>query len=366
MTNSEKTMREDFPKWYAEVSVGDDGSRREVRWQGVEKLVSNLAFGDLETLFQLSFGGRARPTPEQVSELYAPFSELDSGFDIADNEREVKILAGAALAALMDDVDLRLGDEAALGATTATIFGQRSADLPQDLAALGERAIRRRAESNRRRPSVSSVWDGAQIKVNVEKVSQKLSEPFDPNTVAEAIANLGTTVQAQLTLMVRRHGLAMGSLERFLEIQDEETEMLWWLMGEYSPSYSCPFVKVPSKARPLVFSMELADMTNLLPGPTSITALLSRTGLSAGQKITVKEAVNAVREDWLEERAPTKLSSPLMTPIHDAVKRRLETGEGDAWVAGWAAVTELPEDLKFAPIEIATQFYREALYMVDR
>lgn len=366
MTNSEKTMRESFPKWYAEVSVGDDSSRREARWQGIEAMVSKLNFGDLETLFQLSFGGRAKPKSEQVAKLYEPFSESDPAFDIADNEREMKILAGAALATLMDDLDSSLGDEAALGATTATMFGERSADLPQDLAALGERAIRRRAEANRTRPKIDSARERVQIKVNVAQVSQELSESFDENAVAEAIAKLGTTVQSGFSTIAKRHASAMQSLEHFLEIQDEEMEMLWWLVGEYSPSYSCPFVKVPSEAQPLIFSMELADMTNLLPGPVSIAALLSRTGLSTVETIKVEQVVNAVKGDWLEERVSTKLSSPLMTPIHDAIKRRLETGEGEAWIAGWAAVTELPRDLDLAQLNIATQFYHETLYMLER
>ena len=113
------------------------------------------------------------------------------------------------------------------------------------------------------------------------------------------------------------------------------------------------------------FSIELAEMTKFLPGPTSIDALLSRTGLLSGKKIEVVQVVNAVREDWLQDRVSTKLSSALTTPIHEAVRRRLETGKGKAWVAGWAAITQLPETLQLTPLQIGIQFYREALYMME-
>ena len=358
-------MHENFSKWYADVSMGDDDSRRETRWESVKKLASSIAYKDLETLFQLCLGGRLTPSADVISQLYAPFVESDPAFDIAENKREVKVLAGAVLVVLMQDLEAELGGEAALGATTTAMFGKRAMDLPQHLATLGEQAVRRRAEENRRRPKVYSGQDGLQVKVNVEEVQQRLSQGFDQNSVAEELAKLGTLVQSRLATIVRRHGSAMQSLEHFLEIQDEEMEMLWWVIGEYSRSYSSVFSKVAAKARPIIFSVELAEMTKVLPGPISIAALLSRTGLTAGRKTEVVQVVNAVREDWLRERVSTRLSSPVTTPLHEAVKRRLETGEDEAWVAGWAAVTGLSASLGLTPLDIAMQFYREALYMMD-
>ena len=366
MTSSENDMHEHFAKWYAEVSMGDDSGQRAARWESVTKMVSKVQFEDLETLLQLCFQGRAKPNAETISKLYEPFTESDPTFDIAENEREVRILAGAALVVLMENFDLSWGNEAALGATTAGMQGQRTHDLPQDLVALGENAIRKRAEANRTRPKVHSEPAGVQIKVNVEQVSEKLSESFDANGVAQALARLGELVQSRFSALTKQQAKAMQSLEHFLEIQDEELEMLWWLMGEYSTSYGRPFLKVPPRAQTLVFSTELAEMTKVVPGPTSIIALLSRTGLSGRRKIGLVPVVNGIREHWLGERVSTKLSSPLVTPIHEAVKRRLETGESEAWVAGWAAVTGLPGALELKPIEIAIQFYHEALYVMDR
>ena len=358
-------MHERFAKWYADVSMGENGSRRDARWEGVKKLLLNVEFSNLETLFQLCFGGRLTPDIDEIASLYAPFVEFDPSFDIAENKREVKVLAGAVLAVLMEDLEAELGDEAAIGATAMAIFGQRRLDLPQDLAILGEHAIRRRAEENRRRPKVYSAQEGVQVKVNVEEVQQRLSQGIDQNTVAEELVKLGALVQSRLTTVVRRHGNAMQTLENFLEIQDEEMEMLWWVIGEYSRSCSSTFSKVAVKSRPIIFPVELAAMTKVLPGPISIAALLSRAGLSSARKTEVVQIVNAVREDWLRERVLTRLSSPVTTPLHEAVKRRLETGEDEAWVAGWAAVTGLSASLALTPLDTAMQFYRESLYVKE-
>ena len=358
-------MHEHFAKWYAEVSIGDDGSRRDARWEGIINIVANLEFTDLESLFQLCFGARTKPNVEAISRLYRPFVDSDPAFDVTANEREVKILAGAALIVLMDSPDLPWGDQAALGATTAGTRGRRTHDLPQDLPRLGERAIRRRAEANRARPKVYTEQKGPQVKLNVEQIAEKLSESFDANAVAQEIGKFGTLVQSRLSALAKQHAGAMQALEHFLQIQDEEIDMLWWLMGEYSTSYGCPFTQVPTKARPVVFSAELVEMTKVLPGPTSLPALLSRSGLSGRRKSAIVSVVNAVSEDWLAERVSTNSPSPLVTPIHEALKRRLETGEGEAWVAGWSAVTGLVETLELNPLEMAMQFYSEALYLKD-
>ena len=366
MTNSENTMHEHFPKWYAEVSMGNDASRRKARWRGVEKMVSNLEFSDLETLFQLSFGGQAKPIPDDVTNLFAPIFGTDPAFDVIENNREVQILAAAAIVVLMDDLDAQLGNEAALGATTAAMYGQRKLNLPQDLAALGGHAIHKRGEASRKRPEAYANKSTRPFKVDVEAVRTRLSQQgVDQNTIAEEFDRFGKTVQSRFSTVENRHKSAIQSLEHFLKIQDEEMEMLWWLIGEYSSSYSCPFAKVPSKARPLVLANELAEMTKFSPGPTSINGLLSRRGLLSGKKVGVVQVVNAVREDWLQERESVDSSSKLMTPIHEAVKRRMETGKGEAWVAGWAAVTQLPESLQLTPLQIGIQFYREALYLME-
>ena len=365
MNDSENAMHQHFAKWYTEVSVGDDGGRREARWESVTKLVSNVQLEDLEALLQLCFRGRIIPDAQTMSKLFEPFVESDPTFDIAQNERELRILAGASLVVLMENLSQSWGDEAALGVCTAGLCGQRTHDLPQDLVALAETAIRRRAEANRARPKVYSEPEALQIKVNVDQVTEKLEESFDSNAVAQALANLGTLVQSRVTTLTKRQASAMKSLEHFLDIQDEELEMLWWLMGEYSTSYGCSFAKVPAKARALVVAAELADMTKVLPGPAAIAALMARAGLSDKRKTGIVSVVNAVSETWLGEHVSVKYTSPLVTPLHEAVKRRLETGENEAWVAGWAAVAGLPGALEMSSLDIGMQFYRESLYAME-
>jgi hypothetical protein len=53
-------------------------------------------------------------------------------------------------------------------------------------------------------------------------------------------------------------------------------------------------------------------------------------------------------------------------PLHFGVKRQLETGSGDAWIAGWAAAVGVPESFSLSPLDLGVLFYRESLLALFR
>jgi len=159
--------------------------------------------------------------------------------------------------------------------------------------------------------------------------------------------------------MRRQQGL-MQSVDSFLRMQDEELQMLWWLIGSRSVDLDVPFEKLPPEAKPLFLAKELAEDTELLPGPPSIKGLLSRAGLPE-TAIDIARVINGADAVWLRGFLPEDEPSPVTTPIHYALKRQVETGAGQAWVAGWAAAVGAPTDLSVKSIQLAVLFYRERL-----
>ena len=137
--------------------------------------------------------------------------------------------------------------------------------------------------------------------------------------------------------------------------------MLWWLVGQRSFDYYCAFEDVPGEAQPLVFASELADETNFLPGPPSIAGILSRAGLKEGKMVSITRAINTAKPEWLKDALGEQEVSPVATPVHEAIKRQLETGAGDAWIAGWAASTGVDRDYKLSALTLGNLFYRERL-----
>ena len=159
----------------------------------------------------------------------------------------------------------------------------------------------------------------------------------------------------------QRQASANRAVNQFVSIQDEELQMLWWLMGQRSWDYNCPFSAVPVPAQPLAFAKELADSTEFLPGPPSVKALLSRAGLEERKSVMIPAAINAVAPERLAQVVGEEDPSPVSSPIHFAIKRQLETGAGDTWVPGWAATTDVSADHAVSPLLLGVLFYRERL-----
>jgi hypothetical protein len=56
--------------------------------------------------------------------------------------------------------------------------------------------------------------------------------------------------------------------------------------------------------------------------------------------------------------------SPVSTPIHYGIQRQTEIGDGDAWIAGWAAAVGVPATIAVAPLTLGLLFYRERLLLL--
>jgi hypothetical protein len=364
--NAAKPMHQDFARWYGSVSMGDDTARRIARWQGILNLVGGAEGVEVEALLRLAHGGRAAPNAQAVQAVRQAFKEADDTFEMTGNDRELQVLAGVALVVLMEDLNKELGGNAALASTTAAVGGARKFDLPMNLAALGEAALKRRGVLIRKRPSLLKAVSIESPKFDFERAAAKVREQPDWQGVAAAFALAADDATVGMQALAQRQAKAIRAVDDFIRVQDEELQMLWWLTGQRSEDYDCAFDAVPADAQPFVFAGELAECTELLPGPPSVKSILSRAGLKERKKIAVTAAVNAPRADWLQKLVENIDPSPVSTPLHTAVKRQLETGPGEAWVAGWAASTGIDAAVVLPRLTLGELFYRERLLLLFR
>jgi hypothetical protein len=363
MANAQSpAMHSDFPRWYGAVGLGEDEARWQARWAGLRAVVDETDRSDLEALLRLAFKTRQPGTAASVQKIRKAFKKADATFEMQGNDRELQVLAAVALAAIMDDGSA-LGAIAALSITTAALDGARSPNLPMALPVLADVALERIAEANRKRPSLNAPAVPDAPKIDFEKAATKARE-HTGEAVAEAFTLAAASTHSAVSVMARRQASAMRALERFISVQDEELQMLWWLIGQRSEDLDRTFDQVPANTQPLVFAKELADSTVDLPGPASIKALLSRAGLKGRGKVSIATAINAADPSWLEGFMPQIEPSPVSTPIHYGIQRQTEIGDGDAWIAGWAAAVGVPATIAVAPLTLGLLFYRERLLLL--
>ena len=334
-------MHEHFANWHSFVSLGDDRPRLQTRWEGVSSVVKDADRNTVEGLLRLAYRSRQGPERGVLQAIRQAFKAADGAFEMSGNDRELQVLAGACLAVLMES-EQDIGPIAALSATTAGLNGARNPDLPMKLGAIGETEIVRWGETRRERPDLTTHFAS-------EQVVSELMENQSWESVGEAFELVGSAFEA---------------VDDFLRVQDEELQILWWLTGQHSSAYNCAFDAIPAQALPLVLATELADKTTVVPGPPSVEGILSRAGLKRRRKIRIAAAVNAADSKWLEGVIGEFDPSPVSTPLHEAIRRQLETGPGDAWVAGWAASTGVEATYALSGLTLGNLFYRERLLLL--
>lgn len=354
------TLNEDLPQWLRVLELSPDPAWHEKRRAGVEALAKQMRHQDIETIVRLALKSRHVPTNEAIVRTRQPFKSADESFQSAANDRELQILCGATLAELLRG-NGQVASVAALAVSAATSLGVNKPDLPFDLAEASEAGIERQAEVHRLRPDLKKLPAVAFPKGEFDKATQKFESQPDLTNVVPTLSVLIDASKAAFDALLTSCSDGLAATSAFVALQDEELEMLWWLVGERSVDLDRAFGKLAREERPLIVAKELAQMTLYLPGPTAIKSLLARSGLKESDKLAVPACINACDVDWLRPLVDGPEPSPVTRPLHLAVKRKLETLDNTSWVAGWAAATGVGADQKFSASHLGTQFYRERL-----
>ncbi len=345
MTN----MPTDFPIWYSTVEATPSGKTAS-RWRGVDQAISELPKADVEALVRMALRTRHSAAQAASDAFVENVRACDETFDSTAADREIQILAASGLAGRLSSSSVD-----ALSLTTAGLDGARKPQLPMDLFGLAENAVRRLAVSTRRRLELKEL----EIPKVEWRTPPEQEAEMTPSSVGDGLAS---TVNEALDALNAGINEKLRQIGRRQDVADEELQMLWWLIGgQMSDGEKIQSLK--ASVRPLAVGRELAARTSCCPGPLAIPALLSRAGITRKSSIKVVDAVNAMSEAWSKETVEDLAISPVTHPIHEAVRRRTETGSGGDWVRPWSAWCEIDQDAALTPARLSELFYRERLLL---
>lgn len=354
-----------FERWYSEVAVGDDGGTRlKAREVGLTSLTKSASPDLLEVLLRVVLGGRLAPDQMALAAFRQPFINADPNFETSGNAEELRVLAASTLAHIMR-TSTSLSPLAVTTVLAAGLGGARTWPTQVPLVEIAKQELAKDAELTRRRPDLQA--NLAELpKLDFDKAKAKIDSQQDFAGVTGALPLVAESIRAALKTVLQRQADAYSAISTYVRVQDEELDMLWWLVGSRSLDFDCAFDKLPAETQPLVLAKELADRTQTLPGPIAVRPLLSRAGLKDAKKITVVGSVNKLEAVWSRALVDGIPISPVTTPIHFALQRELETGSGDAWIAGWSAASGLDSGSSLTPLQLAVQFYFERLLLIRK
>jgi hypothetical protein len=347
-------------QWIRELEIGRDPAGLARRRAGVDALLKGANTADVESLVRLAFATKQAPPPEGAARIRQAFTASDDTFASQGNDREMQLLS----AAVLTDLFLRTGNVASIAAmatSTAAGLGRPRPDLPLDLPETAEAAMQAQAEGRRRRPDLSALRGTAFPKAEFDKAPAKVQAQGDFTGVIAALTAVTEASKVAFDAAAKHVNDGLTAANAFIAIQDEELQMLWWLTGGRSWDLDRLFAQVPVEERTLVLAKELAGLTLYPPGPPAIKALLARGGVEDKEDVTIAGCVNACDKDWLQSLVDGKDPSPITRPLHFAIKRKLETDDKTAWIAGWSAVTGLDAAKKHSALHVGLLFFRERL-----
>lgn len=354
-------MDADFARWYAEAFM-DEGHVRTARWKGVVDTAAAADLWMMEVLIRFAFattaspdGGKNESLATKHRTLLLTISGNGTSMDPKANRRELQILSAAVLVRM-----LPAHSEAAIAVLNASFGEKRNLDLPMDLIGLAKQALTEHSRKMHARPDTRA-FEIAVPKVDFQFSKESLTE-MSPDLWKDELNKLRDASQAAIRLVVENQNNVANLISRQIALGEEELQMLWWLIGGHSTIMDVPFEKIDASLKPLVFGMELGQLTKVSPGPASLVAMLSRAGLT-NEVVKVVDAANAADADWIKDITRSPRISPVTTPLHFALEKRVDVNLDAGWVLLWTSMTGLADDASMPGIKLAEQFYREHLFL---
>jgi hypothetical protein len=357
-------MHQDFADWYRRVHIEPKEEDLGKRWEAIEAFHEKAKPSDLCDATRVFFG--LPPKSEDFLQKYRDvFKATDSAFPMRDNDAEIRVLAGATLANHFTESD-KWASLAALALVCGSCEGNRKAPVPE-IVELARRDLRKRSSCLRAAKKKTAL--------PASDLSDKVAN------LKTTIANAGANTQAiQGPLMDVLQPLIKGvasvaawarEVERMEELHREESDILWWLFGEYSRDLNVPFSELKAPSGCLIGAKEIADLTRVLPGPFGTEAYLHKMLSLAHPELTstvlLSDAVLGCSVEWQKQFAALAGLDYAadLCPAHLAAQKSVEAGgKKTAWHAPFQTASGLKATMKMKPLDMALQAYRERLLMV--
>ncbi len=310
------------------------------------------------------------PKDDTFNDTFAAvFQKSDPSFSIRNfpDSYEAQILAGTVLAFFLEKKNPPVSDLVALALVCCHCQGLRSSPPITDMLTLSKVHLKKRAVEARQR-DLQSIKGLSEINVSNQIEQIKGTVPLNDivelgNLMVGTIQDLGTTISSQL----QTAGNNIQIMHQCLLLQQEETNILWWLFSEYSQNLDSRYKDIELPFASLLAAKELDDLTSTLPGPASSHAflkrILQRSGGESTNPISIQFAINSIKEARTSglnsESFREKISD--LCPIHLALEKSIEAGNDKAWVTAFENITKLSASDTLSPADLSYQYYQERI-----
>jgi len=342
-------MHPHFFHWHGQVELKPDVAVLEPRWKAAEEFANNNhAAADVNGLLRIAASGK--PVDELATRFAEALIVAEPTFPPSRNNQLLGVMACAALYSQLENSS-NVADAISIGLRAAS-FTQPSENTAY--SDLFQRAMAYlSSEAERMRPAVASSLDIASS--DIDSAIAKFSAASQNGQTAEFGKHFDTLGKFTIALSKR-----VAEQDRVFERLAEETQFLWWIVNQSSPTLKIRRSKISVAAYTLVSAEEAATRVGPLPPSASAESL-------------IREAMSQCRGDAMSPVSLTNLLgkctmptlpskddylSPQITPILGALKKAVGTVRVEQ-----IEDVALDPERKLAPVDLAIHHFWERSYL---
>jgi len=339
--------------WLRNVEITADSALAQKRWGMAEKYGADLTRQQIINLVR--FFLFPKPDAVAVTDFTNELLKLDPEFPVSGNAELLRVMAGLVMATTFETSSPKAG-AFALGLRAAQLAGTRGSPVVAGIAAEAESYLVREAAAQR--PNNFETNQKSYIAKLVKK-SAALTEAQDG----------GDATKVQEATSAYHAAIADQAVAKRVRQLAEESQLLWLVVGEYSPSLGKPTAELSASAYAFVVAAEASARIQILPAPPAMEALFLRALTRckpSRKKNSIPELLVATDAGWRAERvAQTKNGDcRMLLPMCAALEKMQELG--DAAQVALALPKLCPgvkANLSLWPVEAARQYFSELSFL---
>jgi hypothetical protein len=355
-------MHKYFSDWYKIVEAKPQEETVLKRWKGIEGIVKNINENNCFDLARVYMQKKPQNT-EYLETFRGHFQKADKTFQMADNDLELQVLAGSS-AIQCFNVDNSCAIELALSIVCSDFQGlspNKVFDIFSAVKVEAQEYLINKSITIRRRQEMPRM-DKSSINFNDDVTN--LSGEFNPEHMKSFIEKL----QTSLLGCVRDFNGIAEKVESTVSSLEEEVDLLWWAIGEYSNDLDANLSEIDFSHAILIIAKELADKTNKTPGPPAVKDIAAKVISALTNKqseTTIQDAINKAKtNEWMNKWIDSKSFGEIedLCPVHYAARQSLQPGStSTSWLPIFEGTFGIKPKNKIDPLNLLMQTYNEIL-----
>jgi hypothetical protein len=340
------TAKDYFVDWYRTIPALVDEEIKTKRISAIEELVEIDDVDFWLDITRMSF--KLNPEKSENREKFVKaFRDADLTFPLLKNDNLVHVLAAISICIKLEEDESIVNDIIANAILNAPFFKQFKKGTKVPLSDYARRYLN---NSGDRKIMIDAVREMQDVE-GVKKIENKLTAgdkwlPEDYLSLTKAVNVLGKSNQ----------------------LLQEEVNVLWWLVGEYSKTCDKTFVKVGIRKMIAIAPIELAELTILNQGFVASKALLKRILLLSNKgndsisNFSFMEVLKAMSKEVVQYFAELENISEL-TPCLYIIQKSIDSDMDGKWVEEIKQKTSIDLNMAKEAADISQQLYEELMYL---